>query len=154
MYTLPGKTRITIRRPGKPLVGLVETVLRRTRQAAFKRDRLYVEVTDYVVGEYDPWHRCVFAWYSFETGEARPIYETSREFEIEPAYALFMSRGGDVSIFFNTLSVDPEATVAMDVARDAILEGRIDVATRILRAAIPHAYLLYLALVQKEKNLT
>ena len=65
---------------------------------------------DWVSRDYDPWHRRAYCWYSFETGETTPIYETSGAFEIEPAYGLFMSRAGDVSIYLSTFSTDPEAS--------------------------------------------
>ena len=117
-----------------------------------KHDRIYVELTDWVTRDYYPWHRRVYRWFSFATGETQPIFESSGEFEVEPGYALFMARGGDVSIYFQTFSVDPEVIVALDVARDAMLENRGE-GTRIARAAMPHGNALFLALIQKEKNL-
>ena len=72
---------------------------------------------------------------------------------MEPEYALLVNRGYDITIYLNSFSLEAEAIVAMDVARDAIFSGRTAEAARIARAALPHAHPLFLALVTKEKNL-
>src|SRR5438477_3589957 len=132
MYTLPTKTRIAIRRPNRPLVAFVGTVFQDAPSSRpLVRDKIYVELTDWVTREPTPaGYQTYFRWYSFTTGEATPIYQSSGTFEIEPGYALFMSRAGDVTIHLASFSDDPEAVVALDVARDALLEGRTDLATR------------------------
>ena len=115
-----------------------------------RRDKIAVELTDWV----EPVGRTrAHAWYRFATGTYFPILEHTRPFEVEPGYGLVVNRGHDVSIYLNTFSVEPDALVAMDVARDAVLAGRHAEAARIARAALPHAHPLFLALVAKEKNL-
>jgi len=115
-----------------------------------RRDKIAVELTDWV----EPVGRTrAHAWYRFATGTYFPILEHTRPFEVEPGYGLVVNRGHDVSIYLNTFSLEAEAIVAMDVARDAVLAGRMAEATRIARAALPHGHPLFLALVTKEKNL-
>jgi hypothetical protein len=115
-----------------------------------RRDKIAVELTDWV----EPVGRTrAHAWYRFATGTYFPITEHTRPFEVEPEYALLVNRGHDITIYLNTFSLEAEAIVAMDVARDAVFAGRSAEAARIARAALPHAHPLFLALVTKEKNL-
>jgi hypothetical protein len=115
-----------------------------------RRDKIAVELTDWVepVGG-----SARTAWYRFATGSYFPVHEHTRPFEIEPGYALCVNRGRDLSIYLNTFSNEPDVLVAIDVARDAVFAGRLAEAGRIARAALPHAYPLFLALVAKERNL-
>jgi len=115
-----------------------------------RRDRIGVELTDWV----EPLSTSRKAWLRFATGTYFPITESGRPFEVEPGYALCANVSpNEVAIYLNTFSLEPDAIVAMDVARDAVLEGRMAEATRIARAALPYAHPLFLALVTKERNL-
>jgi hypothetical protein len=64
-----------------------------------------------------------------------------------------MWAGGDVTIYLHAFTDELEQVMALDVARDALLEGRDHVAGRILRGALPHGAPLFVALIRKEKNL-
>jgi len=65
---------------------------------------------------------------------------------------LFMYANGDVTIYLTSFAADRDQAIALDVARDALLEGRGELATRILREALPDASALFGALVAKERN--
>ena len=115
-----------------------------------RRDRVSFELTGWVESA----RASKTAWFRFETGTYFPIFEHGRPFEVEPGYALVANVSpNEVSIYLNTFSLEPEAVVAMDIARDAVLAGRGAEATRIARAVLPYAHPLFLALVTKEKNL-
>jgi hypothetical protein len=152
VYTLPAQQRIVLRRPSKELVAMFAGAF----NTNFHKDRVSVELTQRVDRASDPWEnqRRQYAWYSFESGKSEPIYDTLRSFELEPGDALLMCRlGVDVTVHLCGFSDEPDALIAMDVARDAILEGRPSAAATILRAAIPFGYPLFVALVQKERTL-
>ena len=151
MYTLPAQTRIVLRRPSKSLVALLAGAF-----PGAKFERISVELTARVDRAGDPWenHRRVYSWLDFATGEHSPVFDTIRPFELDPGDALLMCRSGvDVTVHLCAFSDEPDAILAMDVARDALLEGREGAALNILRQAIPHGYPLFVALVQKERTL-
>lgn len=150
MYTLPAKTSIRIRQPSKQLASLLASVFPDRPWSG----KATVELTDWVERSRDPWfHQKTYRWYSFATGGSTPIYEAYRPFEIEPGYALVVHAGGDLTVHLATFSEDPEVLVALDVARDAVLDDRLSDAFRILREALPHGWPLFLALTRKERNL-
>ena len=158
MYTLPLKTRIKLRRPSRQLLRMLAPMFPGGIAAvpAASRERISVELTDWVNRDADrnEENRRFYGWYSFASGAHASAGGPNRvPFEVEPAYALLMRRGADLVIYMNAFSVEPDAMVAMDIARDALLEGREVEALRILREALPHGYPLFIALVQKERNL-
>ncbi|MBX3160899.1 MAG: hypothetical protein KF773_33345 [Deltaproteobacteria bacterium] len=152
MYTLPAHQRIVLRRPSKSLVAMLAGAF----DTPIHADRISVELTSRVDRASDPhenWRR-QYAWLSFETGQSERIHDTIRSFELGPGDALLMCRlGVDVTVHLCSFSDEPDVHVAMDVARDAILEGRASAALEILRRALPHGFPLFVALVQKERTL-
>jgi hypothetical protein len=150
MYTLPAQTPLRLRRPSRPLVALIKRVF-----PDVAVNRVTVELTTWVTRTRSSmFYRRLYAWYDFSTREVMPIYEAYQPFEIEPGYALFMYAQGDVSIYLTSFAADRDRAVALDVARDALLEGRDPLATRILREALPEAGPLFVALVRKEQHRT
>jgi hypothetical protein len=150
VYTLPAQQRIVLRRPSRELVAMF-----RTFGDTIHTDRISVELRARVDRAADVWEnrRRQYAWYSFETGQSEPVFDTIRSFELEPGDALLMCRlGVDVTVHLCGFSDEPEAVMAMDVARDALLEGRPSAAAAILKQAIPFGYALFVAL-QKERTL-
>ena len=148
MYTLPRQTSIRLRRPSRPLLDMVQRVFPDAPVT-----RVSVELTTWVARTRATlYNRRAYAWFDLSTGQVMPIYEAYQPFEIEPGYALFQYARGDATIYLTAFAADHERVVALDIARDALLEGRLDVANRILREAIPGGSPLFAALVHKERT--
>jgi hypothetical protein len=156
MYTLPPNTSLRIRHPGRHLVDWVVGVLARGAGPVGRvidpaPSRITMELTSWV--ERRGWSRRGYRWYSFATGVVSPIYQEYRPFEIDPGYALVADTADDVVVYLLQFTEDQDVQIALDVARDALLEGRDTAALGILRQALPHGWPVFAALVRKERNL-
>jgi hypothetical protein len=112
--------------------------------------KIAVELTDWVERSTI---RRAYSWYSFATGERVSIHEEYRPFEVDPGYALLASTRHDVTVYVQAFSDDTDVLAALEVARDAVLEGRDAVAQRVAREVLVHGWPLYLSLLRKERNL-
>jgi hypothetical protein len=145
VHTLPRKTSIRIRHPGRHLVDWLAA----TTNATTVR-KIAVELTDWVErSTIRRWYR----WYAFATGEHESVSEEYRPFEVEPGYALLASTVDDVTVYVEAFSDDADVLAALEVARDAVLEGRDTAAQRVVREVLVHGWPLYLTLLRKERNL-
>ena len=147
MYTLTTKTTLRLRQPGKHLTDRVTAIV-----PQYRGGRISVELTDWVERMHTS-TRTVYCWFDFATGESTKIYYEYRPFELDVGDALVAIGGGDVTIYLLGFTDDSEARQGIDIARDAVLEGREAPATRILREALPHGWALCLARLRRERNL-
>jgi hypothetical protein len=144
VYTLPAKTNIRIRQPGRHLLAWFSPIL-----GGLSVGRISFELTDWVER---PSMRTSFYWFDFGNGEFTRVYYETRPFELEIGDAL-VGYSGDATVYLLGFTDDHEVRQAIDVARDGVLEGREAAATRILRDALPHGWPLCLALLRRERNL-
>ena len=147
VYTLPQKISFRIRRPGRPLLKILRSVCPeyRTGKIAFEvRDWLERRAVD---------GSSTVRWYCFATGEKSAIKKYQPPFEIEPSFGLFLASMGDLTIHLQSFTGDPETVMLLDIARDALLAGRDDDATRIAREALPHGWPLFIEIVRRERLL-
>jgi hypothetical protein len=148
VYTLPIKTGLRIRKPNKPLTAWLVEVM-----PLFRNGKVVVELTDFVARKRRMWDGRAFRWFDFVTGELLVVHEPERHFEIEPGYALLELQSTDLTVFLVSFARDLDQVAALDIARDAFLDGRSPEAGRIAREALPHGWPLFLTLLHKERNL-
>jgi hypothetical protein len=136
-----------IRQPGRHLTDWITRIV-----PAFRDGRVAIELTDWVERTASS-VRTVYSWFDIATGEATQVYYEYRPFELEVGDALVAFAGGDVNLYVLGFTDDNDARQGIDIARDAVLEGREGPATRILREALPHGWPLCMALLRRERNL-
>ena len=147
LYTLPTKTTLRLRQPGKHLLDWVSAIV-----PQYRGGRISVELTNWVERMYTA-TRTVYCWFDFATGESTNIHYEYRPFELDVGDALVAIGGGDIIIYLLGFTDDGAIRQGIDVARDGVLEGREAPAIRILREALPHGWPLCLALLRRERNL-
>lgn len=136
---------IRLREPGERLLAWARAI-----QPNFRKSAIFVELTDWV--ERRAYDRSTWAWYNLLTGEKSEISQSYRPFEIEPNLLLVRYARPDLTFYFSELCDDADVNASLEVARDALLEGREQVATRLARGVLPHGWPFFVTLVRRERN--